>query len=1084
MSEYNFLNNNYSFSSTCDAPSNLSISNITSNSAILSWTAVPDASEGYDYFITSNGTIPDENTVPTGSSTQYSDLWGINGELWDPSGPLPNITNAGYMNGDVPIPNWPIGVNVVTDFGAVGDGVTDDTQAIKNAIAACPPNHAVYLPNGTYKITDQFTIDNNFVVIRGEDKYQSILKFPDGLRDAVAPNDQYTNWLGFLDIVGDYNIFSQNGTTTHRSIENLTFEFPAIPNSEGHFSSYGSNAVHFRGLRDSWIKDIVIRNCNNGILVRSSSFLSIINIEFDNYPDRVVPGGGDLGYAGHNGVKIVSPYNVVHNVLFRGDDEYEHNIGFNSSGQYNVISRITGSDMQMDDHGGNGGHNYFTEIDLGEGTPEAGRPTYRGDNNNSIWWNIKASTTQTYSGSNNGPDSSNTSTVAGLQTCETTDTSQPNYWHETKNPSLIHPQNMYLAQLESLNKPMPVQAQNPAEPGNISSGATQVNLDNLIPSTYYEVYVRSKCGDCTYGSWSDMANFTTSPTTTTTYAGGTWDNGAPTATVNAIIASDYDMVSSALANITACSLTINNGATLRIAAGQYATITNDITVDGNLIVEHEGSVVQTDPAAICITTSTGNVEVRKTTTVMHPRDFAIMSSPVTTDSREGVYAASRKVIGLVPANFTPDPLVDAQFPNSENFLSIDNTYLNQFNTDIDLIPGEGYVVFPSPNFNAPNQTYNLTYTASGLDGETLNSSAISFDIENTRTKVENINLIGNPYPSGIDLESFILANDNVSEVYIWEHNTIPNPTIQGYLNANFSMEDFTVCNAVGCASGGDASDISGPAMQTILASGQGFAIKAEALPASTSVTFTNDMRVATNNTFRNPTEEDRLWLKIEQDDYDLYSQTLIAFDENATPEIDRGYDSKRMATALNIFSSPRDGVYLSIQGRELFESDMQMTIGFSTVIEENLDYVISIDDVLGSNMTQYPVYLYDILLGTYVNLKERSYEFTSTEGTSPNRFIVVFEKPELLSTDTILGTNSSINLYPNPATNQVMISYKGRDSLYSAVITDISGKMIRQIDFKNFDGEKAIDLEGVSSGLYFITIKGEKTYLTKKLLVN
>ncbi len=40
----------------------------------------------------------------------------------------------------------------IRDFGAVGDGVTDDTAAIQNAIHVCPPNGRVLVPEGTYYI--------------------------------------------------------------------------------------------------------------------------------------------------------------------------------------------------------------------------------------------------------------------------------------------------------------------------------------------------------------------------------------------------------------------------------------------------------------------------------------------------------------------------------------------------------------------------------------------------------------------------------------------------------------------------------------------------------------------------------------------------------------------------------------------------------------------------------------------------------------------------------------------------------------------------------------------------------------------
>lgn len=491
----------------CNAPTNVSVSWVTNSQLELSWDASSIDALGYDYFIASDCTIPDENTTPTGtvaaSTSQYSDLWGTDGALWNSAGQLPDITDAGYMNGNTLIPDentWPVGENVVTDHGAVGDGITDDTQAIKDAIAACAPNHAVYFPNGTYLITDQILIDKNFIVIRGEDMYQTILKFPFGLRDALGASSEYTNWNGFFKVDGDYNIFSQAGNTTHRSIENFTFDFPEIPNSEGHFSSYGANAIEMRGSRDSWVRNILIKNCNNGVLVRNSSFISIINIEFDNYPGRVVPGGGDLGYAGHNGIKMTSPRNVVHQVTFLGTDEYEHNIGFNSEAKNNVISRVTGSDMQIDDHGGNTSDNTFTEIDLGEGTPESGRGTYRGDNPNSVWWNVNALTNQLYG----GPDPNSSSAVVGLNTCEPGDKTQPGYWHETKVPAWLYPQNIYLAQLAELNKPILTQL---GGAGGSAVTTQQLTFSGLDENTLYNIYIRTNCVDCTSSEWSLAASF-------------------------------------------------------------------------------------------------------------------------------------------------------------------------------------------------------------------------------------------------------------------------------------------------------------------------------------------------------------------------------------------------------------------------------------------------------------------------------------------------------------------------------------------------------------------------------------------------
>ncbi len=78
----------------------------------------------------------------------------------------------GLLNG---IPDYPVSVNV-KDFGAVGDGVSDDTQFFINAINAAGAGSAILVPTGIYKITSTIEIDKG-IVLRGEGQENTKLKF-------------------------------------------------------------------------------------------------------------------------------------------------------------------------------------------------------------------------------------------------------------------------------------------------------------------------------------------------------------------------------------------------------------------------------------------------------------------------------------------------------------------------------------------------------------------------------------------------------------------------------------------------------------------------------------------------------------------------------------------------------------------------------------------------------------------------------------------------------------------------------------------------------------------------------------------
>jgi hypothetical protein len=65
----------------------------------------------------------------------------------------PSVENDEFVG---PFPSW---ANLKTAYGAVGDGVTDDTAAIQKALNALGPgNPILYFPAGTYKITRSLSL--------------------------------------------------------------------------------------------------------------------------------------------------------------------------------------------------------------------------------------------------------------------------------------------------------------------------------------------------------------------------------------------------------------------------------------------------------------------------------------------------------------------------------------------------------------------------------------------------------------------------------------------------------------------------------------------------------------------------------------------------------------------------------------------------------------------------------------------------------------------------------------------------------------------------------------------------------------
>lgn len=140
---------------------------------------------------------------------QYSALWGTGGESWSAASRLADFSYAGYHRGEKPLPTLKPDVSVA-DFGATGDGKTDDTLAFQRAIEQAA-GKTILVPKGTYVIRDFLQIARSGTSLKGVGRSDSILRFPIPLNE-IKPNwgatttgqrtSNYSWSGGFLTIAG------------------------------------------------------------------------------------------------------------------------------------------------------------------------------------------------------------------------------------------------------------------------------------------------------------------------------------------------------------------------------------------------------------------------------------------------------------------------------------------------------------------------------------------------------------------------------------------------------------------------------------------------------------------------------------------------------------------------------------------------------------------------------------------------------------------------------------------------------------------------------------------------------------------
>eukprot|EP00977_Amphora_coffeiformis_P019783 scaffold7453_cov177-Amphora_coffeaeformis.AAC.1 len=365
-----------------------------------------------------------------------SELWGQDGELWDPANSLMrDFTDVGYKLGNEPLPDWPVWKSV-TEFGAVPNDDQSDVQAFLDAMEDCPPNHAILVPNGRYIIDNRITIPKNNIVLRGESRDGAVLFFPKHMSEIDGTAKGYDYFITFS---GGHNRGIENLSLVLRDEQKGTgyWVAPEATKQRGaHWYYTGERLVHFGEWEtDSWMRNVYMKNANYAIwITRGAKQLSIIDVVLDNFLLR----GADDRYAtaGHYGVVLTNqPTRVlIHNMLLTG--LYAHDIS-PSGCKSNVFSRIRGRNIELDHHANGNVGNLFTEIDTGVGGRGYGE-SY--NNKRETYWNIKGERKANYI------DTSSECVMVGINTDQPTSIGST-WHHETINPEALVPANMYLAQM-------------------------------------------------------------------------------------------------------------------------------------------------------------------------------------------------------------------------------------------------------------------------------------------------------------------------------------------------------------------------------------------------------------------------------------------------------------------------------------------------------------------------------------------------------------------------------------------------------------------------------------------------------------
>ncbi|SHE91157.1 Fibronectin type III domain-containing protein [Flavobacterium fontis] len=484
-------------------------------------------------------------------------------------------------------------------------------------------------------------------------------------------------------------------------------------------------------------------------------------------------------------------------------------------------------------------------------------------------------------------------------------------------------------------------------PASATATLTSAQMGTLTATRYYRAVV--SFGGCT--AFSTVVTITFDATT---WNGSAWSNGLPSLTKAAIFAGNF----TSTGNLSACSATVQSG-TVVINPGHTLTVQNAVNVvGGSLTFEDTSSLLQNTNAV-----NSGNITYRRNTTPMRKFDYTYWSSPV----------APQTLVGLSPLT-----LSDKYF----TFNPVIGNWVNVAGNSL-MDAGKGYIIRAPNNFDVVTPSvFNASFFG------VPNNGPISVPIV---LGASDVNLIGNPYPSAVDIDLFMDLNGDTGTnvvdktIYIWTHNT-------PMTNNNYTNSDYAVYNYMGGVGTAAAPGPNSNVPNGNIASGQSFFIKG--LSAGTAL-FNNSMRITGNNNqfFRSAEDKSRIWLQI-YDGAAGYKQALVGYAHGATDGIDSGYDGDLFAsgTPVSIYSLVGSHA-LTIQGRALpFEDTDVIPLGYSATAPGNLTIGLHNFDGLFEAQN---IYLKDKVLQVLHDLKSSDYAFTSAQGTFNDRFELVFTNSAL-----------------------------------------------------------------------------------------
>lgn len=449
-----------------------------------------------------------------------------------------------------------------------------------------------------------------------------------------------------------------------------------------------------------------------------------------------------------------------------------------------------------------------------------------------------------------------------------------------------------------------------------------------------------------------------------------WSNNEVPTTENCVRIPNGKTVFIDTTDAIAKNLTVEDGGGLTVKEGSVLTVTDFISNGANnrenFIIEKDANLIQINDDAV----NTGAISLKK----------------------EFVFSAARKQYNFVNSALAGQNLKTI-YPGATYALRYDEATDYFVNTDGSYVPGRALAMKEGATGNG-----EAVFKGVPFNGE--------LDYELTKNG-QGYNLVGNPYPSNLDLSLLYAANQDVMNpnVQFWDNrnNVVFEQQGSGYENQQYALYNIYTGAGIPAPNTPQLGEEDAKIPDGIVKVGNGFLAKAN---QPGTIHFDNSMRVADNGPDyygkENGTnsETDRYWLTMTSPN-NIEVMTAVVYFQGGRDEywLD---DSDTMGNSDDIFTMAED-YQVVIQGRAPFRAYDQVRLGYRAYQQGT--YIFSLYNKEGVFADGQNIYLIDKLLNTTVNLSDKAYKFQTRAGEFEDRFLIVYTKNRITSVDISISGN-------------------------------------------------------------------------------